>query len=59
MLQVIKNIGKHKFALIVTDAEAAMQAAKRKVISKYPHIIAVRYIAYHINLIIKNIISIK
>ena len=59
MLQVIENIGKHKFVSIVTDAEAAMQAAKRRVISKYPHIMAVRCIAHHINLITKDIISIE
>ena len=59
MLQVIENIGKQKFVSIVTDGEAAMQAAKKKIISKYPHIMAVRCIAHHINLITKDIISIE
>ena len=36
-----------------------MQVVKRKIISKYPHIIAVKCIVYHINLITKDIISIE
>jgi hypothetical protein len=59
MLKVIESIGSNKFAAIVTDAEAAMQAAKRKVMKRYPHIMAVRYIAHHINLVTKDIISIE
>ena len=59
MLKVIEDIGKEKFILIDTDAEAAMQAAKRKITNKYPYIMAIRCIAHHINLIIKDIISIK
>jgi hypothetical protein len=59
MLKVIEDIGKEKFISIVTDAEAAIQAAKRKITNKYSHIIAIRDIAYHINLITKDIISIE
>jgi len=59
MLKVIEDIGKEKFISIVTDAEAAMQAAKRKITNKYPYIMAIRCIAHHINLITKDIISIK
>lgn len=59
MLKVIENIGSNKFIAIVSDAEAAMQAAKRKVMHKYPHIMATRCIAHHINLISKDIISIE
>lgn len=36
-----------------------MQAAKRRVIKEYPHIMAVRCIAHHINLVTKDIISIE
>ena len=57
MLEVIETIGSNKFTAIVTDAEAAMQAAKRNVIEKYPHIMAVKCIAHHINLVTKDIIS--
>jgi Protein of unknown function (DUF 659) len=59
MLKVIEKIGKDKFIAVVSDAEAAMQSAKRKVINKHPHIMAVRCIAHHINLVTKNIISIE
>jgi len=59
MLKVIESIGENKFIAVVSDAEAAMQSAKRKVMSKYPHIMAVRCIAHHINLVTKDIISIE
>src|SRR6266498_1961760 len=59
MLKVIEDIGKEKFISIVIDAEAAIQVAKRKITNKYSYIIAIRCIAHHINLIIKDIISIK
>lgn len=58
MLQVIENIDPNKFTAIVTDGEAAMQAAKKKVTEKYPHIMAIRCIAHHINLVTKDIVSI-
>ena len=59
MLKIIEAIGSNKFAAVITDAEAAMQAAKRRVMEKYPHIMAVRCIAHHINLVTKDIISIE
>jgi len=59
ILNVIEKIGVNKFVTIVTDAEAALKAAKREVIKKHPHIMAVRCIAHHINLITKDIISIE
>lgn len=43
---------------MVTDAEAALRAAKKEITKKYPHILAVRCIAHHINLITKDIVSI-
>jgi len=59
MLKVIEDIEKEKFISIVTNAKAAMQAAKRKITNKYPYIMAIKCIAHHINLITKDIISIK
>jgi Protein of unknown function (DUF 659) len=59
MLKVIEDVGKDKFIAIVSDAEAAMQSAKRRVINKHPHIMTVRCIAHHINLVTKDIISIE
>ena len=59
MIEIIESIGINKFTAIVTDAEAAMQAEKRRVMEKYPYIMAVRCIAHHINLVTKDIISIE
>lgn len=59
MLKVIESIGKDKFIAVVTDAESAMQAAKRRVMNKYSHIMAIRCIAHHINLVTKDIVSIE
>ncbi|GET02478.1 ribonuclease H-like domain-containing protein [Rhizophagus clarus] len=59
MLKVIEKIGKDKFIAVVSDAEAAIQSTKKKVMNKYLYIMAVRCMAYRINLIIKNIISIE
>ena len=55
----LKLLKIQKFISIVTDAEAAMQVAKRKITNKYPYIMAIRCIAHHINLITKDIIFIK
>lgn len=59
MLKVIKDVSKDKFIAIVSDAETAMQLVKRRVINKHPHIMTVRCIVHHINLVTKDIISIK
>ena len=59
MLKVIESIGENKFIAVVSDAEAAIQSARRKVAKKYQYIMTVRCIAHHINLIIKDIISIE
>jgi hypothetical protein len=40
---------------VVTDAASALVAAKKKIIEKYPHIISLRCIAHHINLIMADI----
>ena len=58
MLKVIEKIGVNKFTSIVTDAESANQSAKKKIMNRYPHIISIRCIAHHINLVTKDIISI-
>ncbi|RIA80296.1 hypothetical protein C1645_838953 [Glomus cerebriforme] len=53
IIKVIENIEENKS--IVTDVEAAMQAAKKSIKNKYPYIMTVRCIAHHI----KDIISIE
>ncbi|CAJ0760597.1 22728_t:CDS:2 [Entrophospora sp. SA101] len=57
LLRIIDNIGKEKIAAIVSDAESAMIAAKRRIVSNYKHILPVRCIAHHINLVTKDITS--
>jgi hypothetical protein len=57
MVAVIDQVGATKFSAVVSDAEAAMQAAKRRVATKYPHIIPIRCIAHHIQLITSDIMK--
>jgi len=57
LLRVIDEIGKEKIAAIVSDAESAIVAAKRRITSNYTHILSVRCIAHHINLVTKDITS--
>ncbi|CAG8648677.1 12894_t:CDS:2 [Rhizophagus irregularis] len=55
MLEVLEKVGPEKFSAIITDAESAMMAAKRQVANKYPHILPMRCIAHHIQLISSDI----
>ena len=55
ILKVIESIGPDKIDAIVSDAAAALIAAKKKVFKKYKHIIPVQCIAHHINLITTDI----
>jgi len=55
ILEVIENIGPQKISAIVSDAAAALVLAKKKITEKYPHIISIRCIAHHINLITTDI----
>jgi len=55
ILEVLENIGTTKISAIVTDAASALVAAKKKIIEKYPHIISLRCIAHHINLIAADV----
>ncbi|PKB96412.1 hypothetical protein RhiirA5_256933, partial [Rhizophagus irregularis] len=52
---VLEKISPEKFSAIITDAESAMMAAKRQVAEKYPHILPMRCIAHHIQLILSDI----
>ncbi|CAG8794888.1 31792_t:CDS:2, partial [Racocetra persica] len=53
--EVIENVGPEKFVAVVSDAESAMIAAKRLVATQYPHILPVRCIAHHMQLISSSI----
>lgn len=55
--RVLISIGPQKFVAIVTDAESAMQLAKQIISTKYSHILSIRCIAHHINLITSNIVK--
>ncbi|CAG8791181.1 22907_t:CDS:2, partial [Racocetra persica] len=49
--KVLKNVGPEKFIAIISDAESSIVAAKCQVTTKYPHILSIRCIAHHIQLI--------
>ncbi|CAG8837328.1 32716_t:CDS:1, partial [Racocetra persica] len=53
--EVIEYVGPEKFVAVVSDAESAMTAAKCLVATQYLHILPVRCIAHHIQLISSNI----
>ncbi|CAG8837785.1 22773_t:CDS:1, partial [Cetraspora pellucida] len=50
-------IGPKKFRAVVSDGAAVMQLAKSLVAQKYPHIIPIRCITHHIQLIAVDIIK--
>ena len=54
---VLEKVGPEKFSTVVSDAESAMMAAKRQIANKYPHILPIRCIAHHIQLISSDICS--
>jgi hypothetical protein len=58
IIRILEEVGPEKFTAVVTDAEAAMMAAKRVVTSTFPNILSIRCIAHHIQLIASDIIKI-
>lgn len=59
IIHILEQVGPSKFTAIVTDAEAAMMAAKRIVTSTFPNILSIRCIAHHIQLIASDIVKIN
>jgi Protein of unknown function (DUF 659) len=57
IIEVIESIGPDKISAIVSDGATALVAAKKKINEKYKHIIPVRCIAHHINLITTDIVK--
>ena len=51
------TIDPKKFVAVVSDTESAMQMARRLISEKYPHILSVRCIAHHLNLITTDLIK--
>ena len=54
---IIKEIRKEKIFSIISDNATTMVAVKRKINEKYDHIIPVKCITHHINLIITDIMK--
>ena len=54
---IIEEIGQKKISSIVLDNAATMVAAKRKINEKYQHIIPIRCITHHINLLTTDIMK--
>lgn len=50
-------IGPKKFVAVVSDAESAMQMARKLISEKYPNILSIRCMAHHLNLITADIIK--
>jgi len=57
--KVLKSIDPKKVAAVVSDSESAMQMARRLISEKYPHILSIRCMAHHINLITTDIIKLE
>lgn len=55
--KVLTSIGPDKFIAVVSDAESAMQMARRLISEKYPNILSIRCIAHHLNLITTDLIK--
>ena len=54
---IIEEIGKEKISFIISDNVATMVVTKRKINEKYKHIIPVRCITHHINLMTTDIMK--
>ena len=57
--EVLQNIGVDKFGAIVSDHASNMVLAKKLINIEYPHIIPIRCIAHHINLITTDIMKLE
>src|SRR5215471_2989731 len=57
ILKVVEDVGSKKFSSIVSDNASTMVKAKKLVNEKYPHIIPVRCITHHVNLLTNDIMQ--
>src|SRR5688572_6274251 len=57
ILKVIEDVGCDKFSSVVSDNASTMVAAKKLVNEKYPHILPVRCITHHVNLLTTDIMK--
>lgn len=56
--RLLKKIGSEKFVAIISDNASAVAAARQRISDTYSHIMNIRYIAYFVNLISKDILGI-
>ena len=57
--KVLTSIGTKNFVAVVSDAESAMQMARRLTSEKYPNILSIRCMAHYLNLITTDIIKLE
>ena len=57
ILKVIEDVECNKFSSVVSDNASTMIAAKKLVNEKYPHILPVRCITHHVNLLTTDIMK--
>jgi hypothetical protein len=57
ILKVIEDVGYNRFSSVVSDNASTMVAAKKLVNKKYPHILPVRCITHHVNLLTTDIMK--
>ena len=55
IIEIIKDIGSTKFAEVVSDNASVIVLAKKLVNDQYEHILPIRCIAHHINLLTNDI----
>ena len=53
--EVITNVGVENFTAVVSDHASACAAAKRIIFTRYKHILPIRCIAHHVNLVSTDI----
>src|SRR5256884_6802198 len=53
--EIITDVGAENFAAVVSDHASACAAAKKIISTRYKHILLIRCIAYHVNLVSTDI----
>src|SRR2546423_1151715 len=59
ILRIMNDIGIKKFCAVISDHASNVALAKKMISIKHPHIIPMRCIAHHINLITTNIMKLE
>lgn len=56
-MEIVDSIGPNKISSVVSDNAATMVKAKQLVNNKYNHIIPIRCIAHHVNLLTTDVMK--